>query len=118
MKNKYVTNLRTRCGIIGMAMLFFSIQVQAQVGDISFDEASSNTTGTDFMNGLSMIANVVLAICAVIGVCLTTFALLGAASDGRWDEAKSKIGAGFALIAVPAALKAIWVLLEAQGTLS
>jgi hypothetical protein len=108
MKKNIFTN--KKLALITNTLLFSAITASAQVGSIGFEEADSAMASgnSDFLNAMSLISNVVLGIAAVIGVCLTTFALLSAAMDGRWDEAKSKIGAGFALIVVPAALKAVW----------
>jgi hypothetical protein len=107
--NTKTTNYTNKLALFGLSMIFFSLQAQAQIGEIGFNEADGLNDTSGFIAAMSLISNIVLAISAVIGVCLTTFALIGASMDGRWDEAKSKIGAGFALIIVPVGLKAVWL---------
>lgn len=113
-----LNKINNKLMVMTNALLFSAITAYGQgvdqVGEIGFakaNEALAENSG--FINAMSMISNIVLGIAAIIGVCLTTFALISAAMDGRWDEAKSKIGAGFALIIVPAGLKAVWAGVDA-----
>jgi hypothetical protein len=60
--------------------------------------------------------NWLLLFSAALGIIKCVFAVLGANYNGRWDEAKPKIGAYFLLILGPLLVKLVWGIIEESSS--
>lgn len=59
--------------------------------------------------------NYLLGLSAIVGTIRCVFAILGANHNGRWEEAKTKIGAYFLLILGPILVKTVWIIIDTKA---